>query len=76
MIYPRCAPDAENPYLNELQVFVPSIKEGEGRSFEMQAFYQLVGLLITLVLALVSGLVTGNRSHREMLGLKELLTKA
>ena len=36
----------------------------------MQAFYQLVGLLITLVLALVSGSVTGNLVHKKFLYVK------
>lgn len=60
LIYPRCAPPSENGYLQTLQASVPRIKEGEGRSFEMQAVYQLIGLIVTLSVALISGAITGD----------------
>ena len=58
-MYPRCAPRSDNVYLQGLQDFVPRIKEGKGRSFEMQALYQFIGLVIALAIALIAGAVTG-----------------
>ena len=65
-MYPRCAPRSDNVYLHALQDFVPTIKEGEGRSFEMQAVYQFIGLVITLAVALIAGAVTGAYREKEM----------
>ena len=38
---------------------LPGIESGEGRSTAMQAFYQLLALLVTLVVASVCGVLTG-----------------
>ena len=59
LIYPRCAPSLENDELRRLQELVPRIEEGEGRTFEMQTMYQLIGLVVTLSIALSTGALTG-----------------
>ena len=59
LIYPRCAPTLESDDLRRLQALVPSIEEGEGRTFEMQTMYQLIGLVVTLSIALITGALTG-----------------
>ncbi len=48
--------------LDKLQEELPSIEQGEGRTLAMQAVYQLLILGITVVVAVVMGLITGNTS--------------
>ena len=50
----------ESDDLTRLQASLPRIEPGEGRSFEMQAVYQVIGLAGTLAIALLAGLITGN----------------
>ena len=59
MIYPRCSPDLQNDDLKRIQALLPTVEPGEGRSFEMQAVYQLIGLVVTLSIALIAGSLTG-----------------
>ena len=59
LIYPRCAPNLGSEDLERLQALVPKIAEGEGRTVEMQALYQLIGLVLTISTALICGAMTG-----------------
>ena len=59
LIYPRCAPISGSEDLQRVQALVPRIDEGEGRTVEMQTIYQLIGLVVTLAIALISGALTG-----------------
>ena len=59
LIYPRCSPNSESEDLKRLQALVPSIEDGEGRTVRMQAIYQLIGLIVTLSIAMIGGALTG-----------------
>ena len=60
MIFPRAAPNEGNNNLRELQKNYPGmIEPGENRTMETQALMQLAALVITIVLSVVSGMVTG-----------------
>ena len=59
LIYPRCAPVTESNSLKLLQEALPRIEPGDERSFEMQAIFQLTGLVTTLFIALITGSFTG-----------------
>ena len=59
LIYPRCAPVSGSEDLERIQALLPRIEEGEGRTVEMQTIYQLIGLVVTLAIALISGALTG-----------------
>ena len=61
LIYPRCAPVSGSEDLERIQALLPRIEEGEGRTVEMQTIYQLIGLVVTLAIALISGALTGLR---------------
>ena len=45
--------------MKRLQALVPSIEEGEGRTVGMQTIYQLIGLVVTLSIAMIGGALTG-----------------
>ena len=60
LIYPRCSPDSETDDLKRLQSLLPRIEPGEGRTFEMQALYQMIGLIGSLAIAVITGALTGN----------------
>ena len=47
-------------FLKRLESLLPSIEPGEGRTFEMQALYQMIGLVATLSIAVITGALTGN----------------
>ena len=53
------APVTDSSRLDALQSQLPQIEAGEGRSLSMQALYQFVALGITIVGAIVTGLLTG-----------------
>lgn len=57
-LYPARAPLKNSTQLLELQKFSP-VPAGEGRKATFQALYQLACLGITIVLAIVGGLITG-----------------
>lgn len=60
LIFPRSAPHEGSSTLRTLQEQLPNqIAAGENRSMGMQALMQLAALIITIVLALVSGSLTG-----------------
>jgi len=60
MIFPRAAPNEGNNNLRELQKNYPGmIEPGENRTMETQALMQLAALVITIVISVVSGMVTG-----------------
>ena len=49
----------ESNGLKILQEALPRIEPGDERSFEMQAIFQLTGLVTTLFIALITGSFTG-----------------
>jgi len=60
MIFPRAAPNEGNNNLRELQKnYRDMIEPGENRTMETQALMQLAALVITIVISVVSGMVTG-----------------
>ncbi|XP_076066961.1 ammonium transporter Rh type B-like [Oratosquilla oratoria] len=62
--FPRMAPAANTTALRTLQGLHPEIEAGEGRSASMQALMQALGTLVTLIVAFLSGLVTGEERER------------
>ena len=67
MIYPRCSPNYESEDLKRLQALVPSIEEGEGRTVGMQTIYQVIGLGVTLSIAMIGGALTGKYKFYKIL---------
>ncbi|XP_014273733.1 ammonium transporter Rh type C-like 2 [Halyomorpha halys] len=59
LIYKARAPEAFSPELKELQHSLIQVLPGENRSALGQAVYQLLGLAVTLVVAVTSGIFTG-----------------
>jgi hypothetical protein len=62
LMFPACAPEEGSSVLTALQDELSTIKAGEGRSLSMQAAYQAIALGITLVVAIVTGCITGKES--------------
>ncbi len=60
ILFPKCAPVEGSSELRELMEQLPDkIEAGDGRTTSEQALMQLAALVITVVLSLVSGAVTG-----------------
>ena len=53
------APDLESNDIKRIQDLLPSVEPGEGRTMAMQALFQLIGLSVTLLFALITGCITG-----------------
>ena len=53
--------------MKRLQALVPSIEEGEGRTVGMQTIYQVIGLAVTLCIALIGGALTGKYQFYKIL---------
>ena len=58
-MYPALSPEEGEDDLKRIQSLLPVVEAGEGRTLATQATFQLIGLFATLVLALVTGGVTG-----------------
>ena len=60
-IFPKAAPaegeDALETYRRELDW--DDLPAGEGRTFKRQAIVQLMAVFVTLIIAIVTGIVTG-----------------
>ena len=67
LIYPRCSPNSGSEDLKRLQALVPSIEEGEGRTVGMQTMIQLIGLVVTLSIAMIGGALTGKYKFYKVL---------
>ena len=48
--------------LSAAQQLLPTVSAGEGRSFLTQAVYQLVAVAVTFAVAILGGLITGERT--------------
>ena len=59
LLYPALSPEKGDDDLKRIQSLLPGIEPGEGRTPAMQASFQLIGLFATLVIALITGGVTG-----------------
>ena len=57
-LYPALTP-LNGTRLEELQTIIPALEGGQGRSNKTQALYQFLGLLVTLAIASLSGLICG-----------------
>ena len=60
LLFPACSPVEGSEELSLAMSELSSVSAGEGRSFAMQAIYQLLSLGITLVVAIGFGALTGN----------------
>nr|AEA41159.1 Rh-like protein [Metacarcinus magister] len=58
-IFPARAPLEDSLELQKLQEVLPDLEGGSGISGTSQALYQLLALLVTLVIAIAGGIVTG-----------------
>ncbi|XP_061146516.1 ammonium transporter Rh type B-like [Syngnathus typhle] len=58
-IFSHCAPPEGDPKLLELQMLIPGLKPGLGRTVQEQALYQVAAIFSTIALATVGGLLTG-----------------
>ena len=59
LLYPSLSPEKGDDDLKRIQSLLQGIEPGEGRTPAMQATFQLIGLFATLVIALITGGVTG-----------------
>ena len=50
--------------LADIQAHLSGIEAGDGRSASLQAGYQLIALLVTLVIAIATGAITGKRNFK------------
>ncbi|XP_066558745.1 rh50-like protein [Amia ocellicauda] len=57
--FPYRAPVESDPHLPELQILIPGIKAGEGRSSQEQALYQVAAIAATIGASVVGGVLTG-----------------
>ena len=53
------SPDSDSNDIKRIQSLLPTVEPGEGRTVEMQAVFQLIALFGTLLIALVTGCLTG-----------------
>ena len=61
LLFPRSAPLADSEHLKEIQKLLPDmIEAGEARSMGSQALMQFVAIAVTLGIAIVSGVITGD----------------
>lgn len=58
-IFSHRAPPEGDPRLLELQMQIPGLKPGLGRTAQEQALYQLAAIFSTIAVATVGGLITG-----------------
>ncbi|TRY64235.1 hypothetical protein TCAL_03556, partial [Tigriopus californicus] len=58
-MFPRCAPVEGSDEMKRLLRELPSLEPGEGRPISVQAMIQLACLGVTVILAIVMGLMTG-----------------
>lgn len=58
-IFPHRSPLNGSEDLTRLQQSMPSLEAGEGRTGVSQAGFQLLALLVTLIISIVGGLLTG-----------------
>lgn len=59
-IFPVRAPAANTTALHDIQVVLPDIGAGIGRSAIGQTGYQVLALGVTVIIAIVGGSLTGN----------------
>ena len=52
-------PPADSPVYMKLSTFIPMLKPGSSRTAMAQMGFQMVALLVTIVLALLGGVITG-----------------
>ncbi|XP_054718714.1 ammonium transporter Rh type A-like [Uloborus diversus] len=57
--YPAMAPEANTTAFFEIQRSIPDIKPGINRTPEIQACYQLLYIVTVIVIATITGLITG-----------------
>lgn len=60
VLYPARIPAENTTQLAELQRFAEFVEGGPGREDVQQALFQLAGLVMTVVVSLTTGLLTGN----------------
>lgn len=58
-IFTHRAPMAGDPQLLELQVFIPGIQPGLGRTAKEQALYQVAAVFLTIGVSALGGVLTG-----------------
>lgn len=58
-VYPARVPTSNTTQFVELSMINNRLRPGAGRSAYMQGAYQLIGMIITLVVSLIGGLITG-----------------
>ena len=63
-LYPARVPARNTTKYQDLIRIQPQLQPGQGRSSYVQGAYQLGAILVTVVLALVGGVLTGNGNSR------------
>lgn len=59
--FPARAPHSNSSALNDVNEVLMFLEPGDNRSALQQAGYQLAALMVTLVVAIVGGLLTGSQ---------------
>ncbi|XP_064104270.1 ammonium transporter Rh type B-like [Macrobrachium nipponense] len=57
--FPHMSPPANSSHFQELKMTLESLEPGSGWTPNQQALYQSLGLIVTLVIAIISGAITG-----------------